>query len=156
MTATTPWLGNGRDDKRSRTAMATHFLRAKAPLRISFAGGGTDVPPFPEREGGLVLSATIKRHAYGTLCPRPDEKIMIESLDLGLAVEYGVGKPMAYDGDLDFVKAPIIELGEGDSRGFELFLHSSTPPGSGLGSSSAMMVTMIGLLRDFHSLALTD
>jgi D-glycero-alpha-D-manno-heptose-7-phosphate kinase len=134
----------------------THFLRAKAPLRVSFAGGGTDVPPFPEKEGGLVLSATINRHAYGTLCPRPDRQILIESVDLGLALEYGIGKPIGYDGNLDFVKAPILRLGNGHSLGFELFLHSATPPGSGLGSSSAMMVTMIGLLRDFYALPLTD
>ena len=134
----------------------TYFLRAKAPLRVSFAGGGTDVPPFPEQEGGLVLSATINRHAYGTLCPRPDRQVLIESLDLGLAVEYGVGRPIAYDGNLDFIKAPILKLGDGRAPGFELFLHSTTPPGSGLGSSSAMMVTMIGLLRDFHGLPLTD
>ena len=50
-----------------------HVIRAKAPLRISFAGGGTDVPPFPEREGGLVLNATINRYAYGTLRPREDD-----------------------------------------------------------------------------------
>ena len=47
-------------------------IRAKAPLRVSFAGGGTDVPPFPAIEGGLVLSATINRYAYGALCPRED------------------------------------------------------------------------------------
>jgi D-glycero-alpha-D-manno-heptose-7-phosphate kinase len=158
MTATPKtWLvGDESNGYRVAKSAPTQFLRAKAPLRISFAGGGTDVPPFPEREGGLVLSATINRYAYGTLCPRPDEKITIESLDLGLAVEYGVGKPMAYDGDLDFVKAPLLKLGEGPTRGFELFLHSSTPPGSGLGSSSAMMVTMIGLVREFRSLPLTE
>jgi D-glycero-alpha-D-manno-heptose-7-phosphate kinase len=41
-------------------------IRAKAPLRVSFAGGGTDVPPFPETEGGAVLSATIDRYAAET------------------------------------------------------------------------------------------
>ena len=54
--------------------LARMLIRAKAPLRISFAGGGTDVPPFPEREGGLVLNATINRYAYGTLRPRDDDE----------------------------------------------------------------------------------
>ncbi len=60
------------------------LIRAKAPLRISFAGGGTDVPPFPEQEGGLVLNAAINRYAYGTLRPRSDDNIHISSLDYGL------------------------------------------------------------------------
>ena len=59
------------------------LFRAKAPLRVSFAGGGTDVAPFPEREGGLVLNATINRYAYGTLRPRRDENVHIESVDFG-------------------------------------------------------------------------
>lgn len=134
----------------------TIHLRAKAPLRVSFAGGGTDVPPFPEREGGCVLSATINRHAFGTLSPRQDDKIVIESLDFGLAVEYGVGKPMTLDGQLDLVKAPILKLGNSDARGFDLFLYSTAPPGTGLGSSSCMMVTLIGLLKEFYGLPLTD
>ena len=46
------------------------LYRAKAPLRVSFAGGGTDVASFPEREGGLVLSATINRYAHGVMRPR--------------------------------------------------------------------------------------
>ena len=60
------------------------LIRAKTPLRISFAGGGTDVPPFPEREGGIVLNATITRYAYGTLVPGSDEQISIESVDFGM------------------------------------------------------------------------
>src|SRR5215472_13551751 len=58
-------------------------IRAKAPLRLSFAGGGTDVSPFPEREGGCVLSATISRYSWGTLAPRDDEQIHLESADFG-------------------------------------------------------------------------
>jgi D-glycero-alpha-D-manno-heptose-7-phosphate kinase len=130
--------------------------RAKAPLRVSFAGGGTDVPPFPEREGGLVLNATINRHAYGTLRPREDSQIQIESADFGLEVGYDREDGPVFDGKLDLVKAAIRKLDQEGSKGFELFLHSSAPPGSGLGSSSTLMVTLVGLLKEYHGLPLTD
>ncbi|MDQ3935917.1 MAG: GHMP kinase [Actinomycetota bacterium] len=132
--------------------------RAKAPLRVSFAGGGTDVPPFPEQEGGLVLSAAINRYAYGSLTPRGDDRIRIESVDFGLEETFGIGEEMMFDGKLGLVKAAIGKLREtraGDP-GYDLFLHSSAPPGSGLGSSSTVMVTLIGLLKDFHRMPLTD
>ena len=131
--------------------------RAKAPLRVSFAGGGTDVPPFPEREGGLVLSATINRYAYGSLAPRTDGTIKVESVDFGVEVTYGVDDPLLFDGKLDLVKAAIRKIGHGSGNdGYDLFLHANAPPGSGLGSSSAVMVTLIGLLTGHHKLALTD
>ncbi len=132
------------------------LFRAKAPLRVSFAGGGTDVPPFPEREGGLVLNATINRFTYGALRPRVDDQIGIESVDYGLSVEYGRSEPVVFDGKLDLAKAAIRKLEGPGATGFDLFLHSSAPPGSGLGSSSAMMVTLIGLLKEFHNQPLTD
>jgi D-glycero-alpha-D-manno-heptose-7-phosphate kinase len=135
--------------------MAT-LIRAKAPLRISFAGGGTDVPPFPEREGGLVLNATINRYAYGTLRPRDDGQIGVESVDYGFSAEYRADEPLVFDGKLDLVKAAIRKLADGDRRGFDLFLRSNAPPGSGLGSSSTMVVALIGLLKDFRNLPLTD
>jgi D-glycero-alpha-D-manno-heptose-7-phosphate kinase len=128
-------------------------IRAKAPLRVSFAGGGTDVPPFPEREGGLVLSATINRYAYGALAPRTDSQIGLESVDFGLSLNYGHDEEIIFDGRLDLAKAAIRKMGRG---GYDLFLHSNAPPGSGLGSSSAVMVTLIGLLKDFHGRPLTD
>jgi len=128
-------------------------IHAKAPLRVSFAGGGTDVPPFPAQEGGLVLSAAINRYAYGALAPRSDGVIGVESLDLGLSVEHPSEDELVFDGRLDLVTAAIRKLGRG---GFDLFLHSTAPPGSGLGSSSSLVVTMIGLLCEYHRLALTD
>src|SRR6059058_4506115 len=118
-------------------------IRAKAPLRVSFAGGGTDVPPFPEREGGCVLSATINRYAGGTFRPRADGQICVDSLDFGLSVTYGAEDRLVYDGKLDLVKAAILKMGGRDTRGFDLFLHSDAPPGSGLGASSAMMVALV-------------
>lgn len=128
-------------------------IRAKAPLRVSFAGGGTDVPPFPEQEGGLVLSATINRYAYGALSPREDANISLESVDFGVALNYGADDPILFDGSLDVAKAAIRKLGRG---GYDLFLHTNAPPGSGLGSSSAVMVAIIGLLKEFHRRPLTD
>jgi D-glycero-alpha-D-manno-heptose-7-phosphate kinase len=128
-------------------------IRAKAPLRVSFAGGGTDVPPFPDREGGLVLSATVNRYAYGALAPRNDANISIESVDFGLSVNFGVEEELIFDGRLDLAKAAIRKMGRG---GYDLFLHSNAPPGSGLGSSSAVMVALIGLLKEFHAQPLTD
>lgn len=132
------------------------IIRAKAPLRISFAGGGTDVPPYPEREGGCVLNATIDNFAWGSLTPRDDDQIRIESADVGVSLSYTVDSEMAFDGQLDLAKAAILRLGAKNSHGFDVFLHSDAPPGSGLGSSSALMVGLVGLVKEFKNLPLTD
>lgn len=142
-----------RPQRASSTIVDSRIIRAKAPLRVSFAGGGTDVPPFPEREGGLVLSATINRYAYGALAPRADANIGLESVDFGMSLSYANDDALEFDGQLDLAKAAIRRMGRG---GFDLFLHSGAPPGSGLGSSSAVMVAIIGLLKEFHGQALTD
>ena len=133
------------------------MFRAKAPLRVSFAGGGTDVAPFPEREGGLVLSATINRYAHATLQPRTDGRIRVESLDLKTALEYGTEEHVEYDGNLDLVKAAIRRVAQlEEPRGIDLFLHTAAPPGSGLGASSALIVGLIGVLANYHKLSLSD
>lgn len=133
------------------------LYRSKAPLRVSFAGGGTDVAPFPQRDGGLVLSATINRYAHGVMRPRTDGRVSVESLDLGTALEYGKDDPIEYDGQLDLVKAAIRRVAAlEEARGIDLFLNTAAPPGSGLGASSALIVSLIGLLRDYHRLVLTD
>jgi D-glycero-alpha-D-manno-heptose-7-phosphate kinase len=131
-------------------------IRAKAPLRISFAGGGTDVPPYPEREGGCVLNATIDHYAWGSLQPREDGRIRIESLDLGISLDSLVENKLEFDGQLDLVKATLLRLEAQNSKGFDVFLHSDAPPGSGLGSSSALVVGLVGLVKEFKSLPLTE
>jgi D-glycero-alpha-D-manno-heptose-7-phosphate kinase len=132
------------------------LIRAKAPLRVSFAGGGTDVPPFPQDEGGCVLSATINRYAWGTLRVRADEKVCINSLDLGLSLSYSSHRDLVYDGQIDLAKAAILRLAGSPPSGLDLFLHTDAPPGSGLGSSSAIIVTLVGLLKELRTLPLTD
>ncbi|MEO0108477.1 MAG: GHMP kinase [candidate division WOR-3 bacterium] len=131
-------------------------IRARAPLRISFAGGGTDVPPFPEREGGCVLNATIAKYSYGTLRPRPDHMVGVESLDFGVLVNYDPRELPEYDGNMDLVKAAVKRLKIRESSGFDLLLHSEVPPGTGLGSSSSVMVTVVGLLKEFENLPLSS
>lgn len=132
------------------------LIRAKAPLRLGFAGGGTDVPPFPEFEGGCVLSATINMFAFGTLRPRPDEQVHLRSADLGLALHCASGSSLAYDGQLDLAKAAIRRLGGEGKSGFDLYLHTDAPPGSGLGSSSSLMVAVMGLMREWQRLSLDE
>ena len=135
-------------------------LRARAPLRISFAGGGTDVAPFPEREGGAVLSATISAYSYCTLRPRTDGQVTIKSLDYGYSVGFNVDDDLELDGQLDLPKATIARLrqypGAVQATGFDLFIHTNAPPGSGLGSSSAVMVAVIGVVAQHLGLDLTE
>lgn len=131
------------------------LIRAKAPLRLGFAGGGTDVPPFPDFEGGCVLSATINMYAFGALRPRTDDAIHLRSADLDLALEFAQGHALAYDGNLDLVKAAIKRLGC-EIGGFDMYLHTDARPGSGLGSSSSMMVAAMGLLKEWRRLVLND
>jgi D-glycero-alpha-D-manno-heptose-7-phosphate kinase len=115
------------------------------------------VAPFPEREGGLVLSATINRYAHATLQPRTDGRIRMESLDLRTALEYGTEEHVEYDGNLDLVKAAIRRVAQMEEpRGIDLFLRTAAPPGSGLGASSALIVCLIGVLSDYHKLSFTD
>jgi D-glycero-alpha-D-manno-heptose-7-phosphate kinase len=131
-------------------------IRARAPLRISFAGGGTDVPPFPAAEGGCVLSATIDRYAYGSLVPRTDRVITVESVDFKVTAEMRLDEEIFCDGSLDLIKAALRRFGRDGTEGFDLVLRSSAPPGSGLGSSSTMMVALTGLLARHYGLPLGD
>ena len=131
------------------------LIRSGALARISFAGGGTDVPPFPAQEGGAVLSATINRYAFASLRSRTDRQVTVQSLDYGLSVEFGVDEPVSFDGDLDLAKAAVRRLIDRERDGFDLFLHSSAPPGSGLGASSAMVVALVGVLAERYRLALS-
>lgn len=134
--------------------MKTMIIRSKAPLRISFAGGGTDVSPYPEERGGAVLSATINKYAYTTLIARSGNTIKIRSLDYDTLVKYHIDERIEYDGELDLAKAVTKVMAI--DRGCELLLHSSAPPGSGLGSSSSMVVSLVGAFKQWLSLPLTN
>src|ERR1700689_820013 len=99
--------------------MARQRIRARAPLRISFAGGGTDVPPFPALEGGCVLSATIDRFAYGSLEPRADRRVTVESVDFKTSAEMSLDEEISWDGRLDLIKAAIRRFGREGTNGYD-------------------------------------
>jgi D-glycero-alpha-D-manno-heptose-7-phosphate kinase len=132
---------------------AGHIVRAKAPLRLSFAGGGTDLPHWYMSRHGGVLSATIDRYAYVTLYPRDDDIVNIRSLDLGYSVRYNLGEEPAYDGILDLAKAALRRLDL--DRGIDLDIRSDAPPGSGLGGSSALTAAIVGAVAAFKGYPIT-
>lgn len=121
-------------------------VRSRSPLRVSFGGGGTDVSPYCDERGGAVLSATIDRYAYATVEPG-DELITVESLDYDVSIAYALDEEFVYDGQLDLAKA-VIDRFRADHglRGVSVRLHNDAPPGSGLGSSSAICVALAGAL----------
>jgi len=115
-------------------------IRARAPLRISFAGGGTDVPPYPATHGGAVLSVTIDRWAVAGVRVRGDHAYHVESLDLMVRKAFQPHE-LVFDGHLDLVKAVLRDLAP--EHGLDLTLGTDAPPGSGLGSSSALVVATL-------------
>jgi D-glycero-alpha-D-manno-heptose-7-phosphate kinase len=120
------------------------IIRAKAPLRISFAGGGTDLPEYYHKHGGAVLSSTINRYAYVTVYPADNGEVVIRSLDLGFLVKYPLGEVPVYDGVLDLAKAAIRQMGV--ERSVSIDVRLDAPPGSGLGGSSAFTAAILGAL----------
>jgi D-glycero-alpha-D-manno-heptose-7-phosphate kinase len=103
-----------------------------------------------------VLSATIDRYAYGSLAPRTDRVVTIESVDFKTTAEMTLDEDILYDGSLDLIKAAVRRFGREGTDGYDLVLRSSAPPGSGLGSSSTMMVALTGLLAAHYGRHLGD
>ena len=132
------------------------IVRARTPLRISFAGGGTDVSPFPETEGGAVLSATIDRYVLGSLAVHADSHLRIESRDYGVSVRLAPDEGFQLDGNLDLIKAALRRGWRDGPNGYGIILSSSVPPGSGLGASSAMVVTVVAMLNEYYGMPMGE
>ena len=130
------------------------IIRSRAPLRISFAGGGTDVDPYPSMKGGAVISTTIDRYAYVSLKLTSKNRVSVESQDYNLLETFKDMSDLSYNGKLDLVKAAIKDL-KMHEESFDALLHVDSPPGSGLGSSSAVTVSLIGSLAALGSIKLS-
>jgi len=130
----------------------------RAPVRISFGGGGTDLAAYYAHFGGFVVSAAITRYCYVVACPSIDGGIRINSADYHTWETYprGVIPPVDTDRPLPLPKAAIASFADHGLRetGVELFLASEVPPGTGLGSSSAMAVALVQALAAYLGISM--
>lgn len=147
---------------RGNAVAPTTRIRSRAPLRISFCGGGTDVLPYAAECGGMVLNATIDRYAYATLTGNGSRELVVQSLDYNLTTRFDLEQPPIYDGKLDLVKAAFKWMRgqeggheNGGQAGCAVSLHTDAPPGSGLGSSSAVVVAMLQAFAAWRRVPLT-
>jgi D-glycero-alpha-D-manno-heptose-7-phosphate kinase len=119
-------------------------IEAKAPLRIGFAGGGTDVDPYASQKGGLVFNTTIDKYAYCTIIPNGTNIMSVQSPDYGEYRSRLDNGPLPYDGDMDLMKVVVNHFEV--TAGFDAYIRSDVPPGSGLGGSSTVIVAIIGAM----------
>lgn len=119
-------------------------LIAQAPVRISFGGGGTDLFAYYQRYGGLVISTAITRYVYTIVNSSAFDSQQIISADYHTFYRRSLSETLNRDGDLILPKTVLSYFGV--RTGLDIFLASEVPPGTGLGSSGSVAVSMIAAL----------
>lgn len=135
-------------------------IRARAPLRLGLAGGGTDVAPYCDIHGGYVLNATIDRYAYAVIKTLDEPVIRFVATDQQTLKTKSLDEPLLLNGQLDLHKAVYTEMINRYNNGKKIALELSTfcdaPAGSGLGSSSTLVVVMVRAFAELLNLPLDD
>jgi D-glycero-alpha-D-manno-heptose-7-phosphate kinase len=133
------------------------MYRARAPLRLGLAGGGTDLSPYSDIYGGVILNVTIDRYAFASLTRRGDGKVVLRANDLGVEEVHAAGA-LPTDSGLRLHRAVydriVRQFLPHDPPALELSTSIEAPPGSGLGSSSALVVAMVEVFREAFNLPL--
>lgn len=135
------------------------IIRSKAPLRLGLAGGGSDVSPYSDIYGGLILNATINLYAYCTIEETQDDAITINAFDAGCHKAYPKGKYLEIDGDASLIKGVynrVIKDFDLDAMSFKITTYNDAPAGSGLGTSSTMVVCILKAFVEWQNLPLGD
>lgn len=125
-------------------------IRARAPLRLGLAGGGTDLSPYSEDFGGAVLNCTIDRYAYAFVTPRTDGMLVFDAKDLNQKEEFegpiGVGRS-TLSLHRGVYKRMIRDFNDGQHIPLTITTTVDAPMGSGLGASSALVVALVDAFR---------
>lgn len=136
------------------------IIRARAPLRLGLAGGGTDVSPYCDHHGGYVLNATIDRYAYAVIKTLNEPVVRFIATDQQTESVKVISEPLILNGKLDLHKAVynamINRFNSGKPIPLELSTFCDAPAGSGLGSSSTLVVVMIRAFVELLNLPLDD
>jgi D-glycero-alpha-D-manno-heptose-7-phosphate kinase len=135
------------------------IYRSKAPLRIGLAGGGTDVSPYSDLFGGAILNATISLYANATIEPNSDNKIILEAIDRNERQQFAGTAELPIDGTLDLLKGVYNRVQKDygvKETGFRLSTFVDAPAGSGLGTSSTLVVAIIGAFTEMLRLPLGE
>jgi len=135
------------------------IYRSKAPLRIGLAGGGTDVSPYSDQYGGAILNATISLSAYATIEPLQENAIIVQALDRKEEQRFDWAASLPIDGKLDLLKG-VYNCVHRDYgmplTGFRLSTYVDAPAGSGLGTSSTLVVAILGAFTEMLKLPLGE
>jgi D-glycero-alpha-D-manno-heptose-7-phosphate kinase len=135
------------------------IIRSKAPLRLGLAGGGTDVAPYSELYGGAILNATISMYAYATIRPLQDGGIVLNSLDRKEYYTFPSEMALPIDGCLDLHKGiynRVVRDFTGKPLSFELSTYVDAPAGSGLGTSSTLVVAILGAFAEWLNIPMGE
>jgi D-glycero-alpha-D-manno-heptose-7-phosphate kinase len=122
------------------------YARARAPVRVSFGGGGSDLTHYFADGQGAVINTTISLYSHATLRVRDDERVAVHSLDLDESFEAdSLAAALAHKGRFGLFQAVFRAVQP--EFGFDLFVHSDFPMGSGLGGSAAVSTAVLGCLN---------
>ena len=135
-------------------------IRSKAPLRIGLAGGGTDLLSYSSRYGGAVLNTTIGMYAYCTIIPTDDNMIRIKAYDNANSLETPSVSRLEVDGENLILHRGVYnrivkDYNGGKPLSFTMSTSNDAPVGSGLGTSSTMVVALIEAFNKWLNLNLT-
>jgi D-glycero-alpha-D-manno-heptose-7-phosphate kinase len=135
------------------------IYRSKAPLRLGLAGGGTDVSPYSDEFGGAILNATISLYAYATIEPLNEDGIVLQAADRREEQRFSWSNELPIDGTLDLLKGVYNRIHKDYGvplTNFRLTTFVDAPAGSGLGTSSTLVVAIIGAFTEMLRLPLGD
>jgi D-glycero-alpha-D-manno-heptose-7-phosphate kinase len=138
------------------------IYRSKAPLRIGLAGGGTDVSPYCDLYGGAILNATLSLYAHASIEPLTEDTIILQGIDRKEEQRYEGAADLAVlpiDGKLDLLKGVYNRIRKEyglPASGFRLSTFVDAPAGSGLGTSSTLVVAIIGAFTEMLRLPLGE